>query len=280
MYFSCFNFFFVKQVLLSFFFLASSNFFSQTSFINSGRSLSLANSSVTFNDVWAHVNNPAALVGLKKQTIGVSYQNRFGLKELQSQGLVYALPIRKVVISAGSQIYGYQQFRTYKNGLGVALSLSEKVSMGIQLNHQLTRLNENYGSSSSFTAECGLLVKFSDRIHFGCSALNIGRSSLSPSINERLASAIRLGMNYRLSEQFILFTELEKNVIHPLQVKFAAEYKPTSKWFFRGGISTAPLAFSFGVGGCFKDRMQLDLGTAYHQLLGWSPHVSFQFDIK
>ena len=88
------------------------------------------------------------------------------------------------------------------------------------------------------------------------------------------------GMNYRLSEQFILFTELEKNVIHPLQVKFAAEYKPTSKWFFRGGISTAPLAFSFGVGGRFKDRMQLDLGTAYHQLLGWSPHVSFQFDIK
>ncbi len=280
MYFSCINFFFVKQVLLSFFFLTSSNFFGQTSLINSGRSLSLANSSVTFNDVWAHVNNPAALIGLKKQVIGVSYQNRFGLKELQSQGLVYALPIRKVVISAGSQIYGYQQFRSMKNGIGVALALSEKVSMGIQLNHNYLRLNENYGSSSSITAEFGLLVKFSERIHFGCSALNIGRTSLSPSINERLASTIRLGMNYRLSDQLILFTEIEKNVIHPLQVKFATEYKPNAKWFFRGGISTAPLAFSFGVGGRFKDRFQLDFGTAYHQLLGWSPHVSFQFDIK
>ena len=280
MYFSSFNFYFVKQTVISFFLLISSNLWCQTNFINSGRSLSLANASVTLNDVWAHVNNPAALIGLQKQSFGISYHNRFGLKELQSQGIVYALPIRKVVLSAGSQIYGYQQFRTYKNGLGVALCLSEKVTMGIQLNHQLTRLNENYGSSSALTGEFGLRVKFSERIHFGFSALNIGRTSISTNVNERLASALRLGMNYRISDQLVLLSELEKNVIHPLQVKFAAEYKPTSKWFFRGGISTAPLAFSFGVGGRFKDRMQLDLGTAYHQLLGWSPHVSFQFDLK
>jgi hypothetical protein len=95
MYFSCSISFFVKQVLLSFFLLASSIFFGQTNFVNSGRSLSLANASVTLNDVWAHVNNPAALIGLKKQSFGISYQNRFGLKELQSQGLVYALPSDK-----------------------------------------------------------------------------------------------------------------------------------------------------------------------------------------
>lgn len=280
MYFSSINFFFVKQAVIYFFLLISSNLWSQTSFVNSGRSLSLANASVTLNDVWAHVNNPASLIGLKKQSFGISYQNRFGLKELQSQGVVYALPIRKVVLSAGSQIYGYQQFRTYKNGLGVALSLSEQVSMGIQLNHQLTRLNENYGSSSALTAEFGLIVKFSDRIRFGFSALNIGRTPVSVNVNERLASALRLGMNYRISDQLVIFSELEKNVIHTLQVKFAAEYKPSAKWFFRGGICTAPIAISFGVGGRFKDRIQLDLGTAYHQLLGWSPHVSFQFELK
>ena len=280
MYFSCFNSVIVKQLVILFSISLSLSALGQTNLTNGARSLSLANASVTLNDVWAHVNNPAALVGIKKQAFGISYQNRFGLKELQSQGVVYAIPVKKVVLSAGSQLYGYQQYRTMKSGLGVSMALSEKVSMGVKLNHHLLRLNENYGTSVSFSADLGLLVKFNERIHFGFAAVNLGRSKVSPNLNERLPSALRLGMNYRLSEQLVVLAELEKNVISPLQVKFATEYKPSEKWYFRGGISTAPLSFAFGVGGRFKDQFQLDFGTAYHQLLGWSPHVSFQFDVK
>ena len=270
----------VKHVFIFFCLLVHVKAISQTTFSNSARSLSLANASVTLQDVWAQLNNPAALVGLKNHSIGVSYQNRFGLKELQSQGVVYALPLKKVVLSAGSQLYGYQQYRTVKTGMGVSMALSEKVSAGVKLNHHFIRLNENYRTSSSLSADLGLLVKFNERIHFGFSALNVGRSKVSPNLNERLPSALSLGLSYRISDQLIMLTEIEKNVISPLQVKCAAEYNPTAKWYFRGGISTAPLSFSFGVGGRFKDRFQLDLGTAYHQLLGWSPHVSFQFDMK
>ena len=270
----------VKHVFIFFFFALPLTAMSQTTFSNSTRSLSLANASVTIQDVWAQLNNPAALVGMKNQAFGISFQNRFGLKELQSQGVVYALPLKKVVLSAGSQLYGYQQYRTVKTGMGVSMALSEKVSAGVKLNHHFIRLNENYGTSSSLSADIGLLVKFNDRIRFGFSALNIGRSKVSSNLIERLPSALRLGLSYRISDQLIMLTEIEKNVISPLQVKCAAEYNPTTKWYFRGGISTAPLSFSFGVGGRFKDRFQLDLGTAYHQLLGWSPHVSFQFDMK
>jgi len=270
----------VKQVFIFFSLVLPLNAMSQTTFSNSARSLSLANASVTLQDVWAQLNNPAALVGMKNQAFGISYQNRFGLKELQSQGVVYALPLKKVVLSAGSQLYGYQQYRTVKSGIGVSMALSEKVSAGVKLNHHFIRLNENYGTSSSLSADLGLLVKFNDRIHFGFSALNVGRSKVSSNLIERLPSALRIGLNYRISDQLIMLAEIEKNVISPLQVKCAAEYKPTAKWYFRGGVSTAPLSFSFGVGGRFKDQFQLDLGTAYHQLLGWSPHVSFQFDVK
>ena len=270
----------VKQVFIFFSLVLPLNAMSQTTFSNSARSLSLANASVTLQDVWAQLNNPAALVGMKNQAFGISYQNRFGLKELQTQGVVYALPLKKVVLSAGSQLYGYQQYRTVKSGIGVSMALSEKVSAGVKLNHHFIRLNENYGTSSSLSADLGLLVKFNERIHFGFSALNVGRSKVSPNLNERLPSALRLGLSYRISDQLIMLTEIEKNVISPLQVKCASEYKPTAKWYFRGGVSTAPLSFSFGVGGRFKELFQLDVGTAYHQLLGWSPHVSFQFDVK
>jgi hypothetical protein len=143
----------VKQVFIFFFFALPLTAMSQTTFSNSARSLSLANASVTIQDVWAQLNNPAALVGLKNQSFGVSYQNRFGLKELQSQGVVYALPLKKVVLSAGSQLYGYQQYRTVKTGMGISMALSEKVSAGFNLNHHFFRLNEIYRNCSSLSAD-------------------------------------------------------------------------------------------------------------------------------
>ncbi len=247
---------------------------------NSARALSMSNASVSLNDVWAHVNNPAALVGLKKQNIGISYQNRFSVKEMQTQGLVYAIPLKRMVFSAGSQWYGYQQYRSLKNGLGLAMALSEKVSLGVQLNHHSIRLNENYGKSSNVTGEMGLLVQFTEQIRLGCSVLNIGRTKIASNSNERLTTLMRLGMQYVISDQIFIVSELEKNVLYPLSVKIGAEYKPSAKICFRGGLSTAPISFSFGVGTQFKSRFQLDFGTAYHQLLGWSPHISFQADLN
>jgi hypothetical protein len=279
MYFRTFNAISVKQ-FLSFFILCSSFHGWSQGMSNSARALSMSNASVSLNDVWAHVNNPAALVGLKKQSIGISYQNRFSVKEMQTQGLVYAIPLKRMVFSAGSQWYGYQQYRSLKNGLGLAMALSEKVSLGVQLNHHSIRLNENYGNSSNVTGEMGLLVQFTEQIRLGCSVLNIGRTKIASNSNERLTTLMRLGMQYVVSNQLFIVSELEKNVLYPLSFKMGAEYKPSAKICFRGGLSTAPISFSFGVGTQFKSRFQLDLGTAYHQLLGWSPHISFQVDLN
>ena len=270
----------VRQIICLLFFQSCLHVFGQVNFTNSARSLSMSNASVALQDVWAQVNNPAALVGLKKQSIGLSYQNRFGLKELQSQGMVYALPFKKMVFSLGTQVYGYQQFRTMKTGAGMSMLLSDKVSIGLKLNHHWMKLNENYGAVSRASGDLGVLVHFTNRLQFGLCASNIGRTKISSELNERIISSMRLGMAYQLSDQLNVLTELEKNVSSPLQVKVGTEYKPHEKWFFRGGVSTAPLSFSFGCGGRFKDHFQLDLGTAYHPLLGWSPHVSFQLDVK
>ena len=280
MYFRTFNHFLVKQILCFLFLCCSLFGWGQGYLSNSARALSMSNASVALTDVWAHANNPAALVGIKKQSIGISYQNRFSLKEMQTQGLVYAIPFKRMVFSLGSQLYGYQQYRSMKNGVGMSMALSEKVSLGVQLNHHSIRLNENYGNSSMLTGEMGLLVQFTERIRFGCSVLNIGRTKITPNANERLTTLMRLGMQYVISNQVFLVSEVEKNVLYPLSVKLGAEYKPSTKICFRGGVATAPISFSFGVGTTFKNRFQLDLGTAYHQLLGWSPHVSFQVDLN
>src|SRR5574343_1427280 len=127
------------------------------------RSNFMGNSSVKLIDVWAFHHNPGAIVQLEKQAICISYENRFLLKELQSQGLVYGQALKKGVISFGAQTYGFKTYRTNRVGLGYSMKLSEKFSAGVQLNYQNIRLTENYGSKNTVTAELGILAKITDK---------------------------------------------------------------------------------------------------------------------
>ena len=99
------------------------------------RSMSMANASTTLNDVWAYHHNPAALADISEITAGVSYENRFLLSELQSQGFAVAVPLKVGVVSVGGQLYGDKQFRTYKGGFGYSMRLAEKIFAGVQLNY-------------------------------------------------------------------------------------------------------------------------------------------------
>jgi hypothetical protein len=81
--------------------------------------------------------------------------------------------------------------------------------------------------------------------------------------------------NGKLSKKLLLLCEAEKNVDFPLRFKAGIEYQPIADFYFRGGFATEPIEYSFGVGYCYKKNYKLDIGSAYHQILGWSPHFSF-----
>lgn len=243
------------------------------------RAQSLGNASNTIEDVWAYHHNPAALTGVKKMEIGISYENRFLLKELQSQGVAVAIPIKKGVISFGGQRFGYRNFLSYKTGLGYSLKLSELLSAGVQLNYAGVRLPDAYGSSGTVTAEIGLLAKVNDQWKIGFSIFNLGRNKLSDYQEDRYTTVMRLGSSYKISSKVLLLAEAEKNVDYPLRGKVGIEYAVISNFFIRGGFATDPIEVSFGFGYQFKKYFKLDLGSCYHQILGWSPNFSFNYQL-
>ena len=73
-----------KLLLLLFFFLSVFNGMGQGIYFSGSRSNSLANASVCLEDVYAYHNNPANLSFVKNVSVGLSYENRFLLKELQN----------------------------------------------------------------------------------------------------------------------------------------------------------------------------------------------------
>ena len=243
------------------------------------RSMSMGNASVTLNDVWAFHNNPGALGTLDKITAGVSYENRFLLQELQTQGVAVAIPLKEGVISVGGQTYGYRAFRTYKGGIGYSMPLGEKLFAGVQLNYQGLQLSQNYGSRSTVTGEAGLFAEISEDWHLGVSVFNVGRAKLSEPYDDRFTTLMRLGTSYRFSERFMIALEAEKDLDYDPRIKTGLEYEVLNSFYLRGGFATAPVEFSFGMGYEFG-VIQLDAGSAYHQILGWSPNFTLVYKQK
>ena len=268
-----------RIAFLIFFSLSSNLIFAQGWIPAGGKSMSLANASVTFNDAWAYFNNPGATADIDKFSVGLSYENRFLLKELQSQGLAIVMPLKVGVLSVGGHMYGYREYRSYKAGAGYSMKLSENLFAGVQLNYQGLSLNANYGTKSSMTAEAGIYAKLSQKWKLGITVFNVGRAKLSNYEDDRFSTVMRFGSAYKFSQKINLAVELEKDLDYKLRFKSGVEYQLVDNFFIRGGFATAPIELTFGIGYKLK-QIQLDLGSAYHQILGWSPHFSILFQGK
>ena len=216
---------------------------------------------------------------IKKAEIGVSYSTKYLLKDFQSQGVVYAQPLKRGVLSFGAQLYGLDALKSERIGIGYSLKLVDKLSLGVQMNYQGLQFGSNYGSKNSATAEAGIYADITDKLKFGASVFNLGRKRLAAFQNERLTTLVRMGFAYHLSQKVLFLIETEKNIYYNLRLKGAFEYQPIKKFFFRGGIATQPIEMAFGFGYRFK-TLQMDLGSSYHQLIGWSPHISLSYKFE
>lgn len=243
------------------------------------RSASLANADICSGDIWSYCYNPGSSAKIERPTVGIAYENRFLLKELQGQALVVALPLKKGVFSLGAKVYGSTTLRTVAAGIGYAMKLSDRFFAGVQLNYQALSFEANYGTKHAVTAEAGLLATLSEKWQVGFSVFNIGRATISATNDDRFATIVRLGSSYKFSKAVQLMLSAEKNAIAPLNVKVGLEYSMQQRFYVRGGFASNPLQLSFGIGMKHK-RFQLDVGSAYSQYLGWSPHFSFVYQIK
>lgn len=266
--------------ILLFLSLILSNYVSaQGLFPAGGRSMSMANASATLTDVWGYHNNPGALAEIEEINIGLSYENRFLLKELQSQALAVVIPLKIGVLSIGGHQYGYTQYRSLKAGLGYSMKLSENLSAGVQMNYQGLILAENYGSKNTATVEAGIYAKITEEWNIGIAVFNLGRAQLSAFEDDRFTTTMRLGTSYTFSEKVIVAVEVEKDIDYPVRIKSGVEYEAADHFFIRGGVASNPVDLTFGFGYAFK-KIKLDLGSAYDRNLGWSPHFSLIFSTK
>lgn len=256
--------------------LLSTTAFSQGWLPAGGRSMSMANATVATSDEWSYFNNPGATAIAEQISVGLSYENRFLLKELQTQNLAVLIPLKVGVISIGGHLYGYQNYRSYKGGVGYALPLAEKLFAGVQLNYQGIQLSSNYGSKNTMTAEAGLYYRINDKWNFGLSVFNVGRAKLAEFSDDRFSTIMRFGTSYLFSEKLLVSAEVDKDLEFTPRFRAGVEYQLVENLYLRGGFATGRIEYTFGMGYRIK-VISLNIGSSYDQILGWSPQFSISY---
>lgn len=242
----------------------------------SAQSVGAANASVSVSNIWSVHHNPGALGFVYESGFGVSYQNRFLLRELQSQGITGAIKLNKGVIGLGAQFYGYNEFRTSRIGGGYSLKLTNNFSLGVHLNYLNLSLNQNYGSRSTLTAEMGMMGKITEKWSVGFAVFNLNRAKLSSFEDDRFTTLFRIGTAYELSDKVNLLFEFYKDIENPLSIKGAIEYQAVENLFIRAGVSSSPMELSFGLGYRIS-QVDIVIATNYNQTLGFSPAFNLNY---
>lgn len=243
------------------------------------RSGSLLNASTTLVDNWSYFNNPGAIGKVENLSVGFSYENRYLLPDLQRQSLAAAIPTKYGVFSLGTFHQGTSEYRNFRSGIGYALNLADNFSCGVQFNYQGLRLPSYYGSSNTVTAEIGALLNITQQWNLGIAIFNLGQNKLSDFKNDRYNTTIRFGVGYVPSKVLNVMAEVWKDIDGPVSFKGAIEYEPFKKFHLRLGVGNQPTALAFGFGYRWKE-FSFDIAGAYHQILGWSPQISFTFENK
>lgn len=242
------------------------------------RQAGLAWTGVALNDVWAYHNNPGMLGFLEESAVGVYYENRFFSKEFQYQGLVFAQPLKKGVISFGGQYSGFNLYSTSRAGVGYALALSEKLSMGVQINYMNVRQPSYYGTKHGISGEFGLGIKVTPKWTVAMAINNLTRSNISSSTNERFETIFRIGALYDVSKRVFVTSELEKDINFPLRVKVGVEYHPVAPFYVRVGAAVNTTSFAIGLGYVIKN-LRIDVGSNYVQPLGFHTALSLHYQL-
>ena len=262
---------------LTFSFFVFNAFSQDMSYISGARSRALAESTTTFTDHWAAMNNQAGLAFVPSFGAGVFFENRFNMRELNTAALVMAVPVGNIS-ALGFSVYSFNQsvvFSRQKFGLGYGIRLSSNFSAGMKLNLLHTTIDE-YNNNLSICGEIGVLFHPSSKLGIGVHVFNPTANKYSGFDNERIPSVMRVGMSYLMSEKTLFLAEFDNTSVEGFGFKGAVEYYLNEKLSFQAGLKTRYWVSSFGLRYNMKN-FSVNVSVLFHQVLDSSPGISLDY---
>ena len=244
------------------------------------RSLGMGNIGVVGTKFSSVYNNQAALVYFNQIAAGIDYnQGYFANKALSTKSGAFILPTGAGVFGLNMSYFGYNQYNEQKIGLAYGKALGKRLAVGVQIDYFRSFIGADYGSAQAVSFEIGIYSKLSEDLELGAHIFNPIGMKIGEQTPEAIPIGFQLGLLYHVDKNLILATEVEKILDQKESYKFGLEYIIAERFMVRTGFTTSPTLFTFGFG-LNMNNLILDIGTGFHQTLGFTPRIALQFTIK
>ena len=242
--------------------------------VNNASALALGGAAATYKNPFAIENN-VGILAFNKNEVAFNGQNRFGLSEYSQLSLCGTIALSNTVLGIAYHNSPLADLSIQKYQLALAKKLMEDLSIGVAINyHQHSSSNVYYEKGDAFSFNLGLYYQINDKLNFGFQAFNPNRSRITKLPQERLDALYRLGMDYLLSKNVTLYSDLVQSTSQNLSFHGGLEVQQ-NQFKIRGGFNTnQELALGLGFS---KNQFSFDVGTSYHNILGISPSLNLNY---
>lgn len=234
--------------------------------------------SKNFVDIFSGTSNQAALAQIKSGGFGVYGERRFLLEDMNQYSAIVALPTQSGTFALQGDYYGFSQFNESQIGLAYARKIAGQVDVGLKLNYHTIAI-AGYGNSTAVNFEAGTIFHLTEKLHAGFHIYNPFSSKFSKNSSEKLASILKSGLGYEVSQKFFISAEFVKQEDVPVNINIGFQYNLQQSVILRGGIATATNNSFAGVG-FLLGQLRIDVNAAYHPQLGFTPGVLLLYNFK
>jgi hypothetical protein len=244
------------------------------------REAALAQAVVALPGYFSVFHNQALLTESKTPQLAVSFRQPYFVKGYHESALSIVYPIHAAVLAIGVTQSAIASYKESSIGISIAKMLARKLSAGIFFNYTFLNLPEVSQYVGSLQIDGGVSYHYSDKLSLGLNIRNLLQTNFETfQYNFDYPLVIRCGASYKLTEKILLVgeTALDKNSGNGL--RFGSECRIVANFLLRGGIMTNPFHHSFGFGYTWN-LCQLDFALVHHEILGYSPFLSFNFNLN
>ncbi|HIG75167.1 MAG TPA: hypothetical protein EYQ24_11495 [Bacteroidetes bacterium] len=246
------------------------------------RSLAMARSGVAVGGMaWGHAN-PASWATAPRQ-VGLESSQAYGLSELRLAGASATVPLGIGTVAASGRVYGAEGYAETRLAVGfgreLPLSTTRRLAVGIVAGYDAVAI-DGFGSTGHPLLSFGAQGDLTPRLRAGAVVRNaLGLLADAESDLDRplgTVPAVAVGTAYAPRVGTLLALDVEQDLEGELSVRAGLEARIVDALTLRGGVGTAPVRYSAGVG-LHVGPLHADLAAEVHETLGLTPAVSLQF---
>jgi hypothetical protein len=224
---------------------------------------------------WSSFRNQALLAFNRDPAFGVSYENRFGIRELGTRSAAVMISSGKATLAAAYSGFGYTDYHRDATGLACGMKLGAKIAAGVQVDYLSVRTSGEYSKTNCLTFEAGVIVLLSENLKLGFHVHNPVPHSLRKADQPM---ELTTGAGIRLGKGLFAGAEVSIASGYGPDLRGGMEYEVLKNLRLRTGYRTTGSSFCFGTGYRFS-FVTADIAFTTHDRLGFTTAASLIFNL-